>query len=116
MEFERTTSGPEVFLTLDRAGGGLLRGQLEQALRAAVRAGRLPAGCRLPSTRALAADLGVSRGLVVEAYAQLVGEGYLEARSGSGTRVAGGMVARPSAEPPSQAAAGEVPAARRAGW
>jgi GntR family transcriptional regulator / MocR family aminotransferase len=107
MAIERTTSGPEVLLTLDRAGGGLLRGQLEQALRAAVRAGRLPAGCRLPSTRALAADLGVSRGLVVEAYAQLVGEGYLEARSGSGTRVAGGMVARPSAEPPSRAAAGE---------
>ena len=110
MAIERTTSGPEVLLTLDRAGGGLLRGQLEQVLRAAVRAGRLPAGCRLPSTRALAADLGVSRGLVVEAYAQLVGEGYLEARSGSGTRVAGGMVARPSAEPPSRAvAAGEVP-------
>ena len=108
MAIERTTSGPELLLTLDRAGGGLLRGQLEQALRAAVRAGRLPAGCRLPSTRALAADLGVSRGLVVEAYAQLVGEGYLEARSGSGTRVAGGMVARPSAEPPSRAAAGEV--------
>jgi GntR family transcriptional regulator/MocR family aminotransferase len=47
---------------------------------------------------------------VVEAYAQMIGEGYLEARSGSGTRVAGAMVARPSAEPPSRAtAAGEVP-------
>ena len=44
MAIERTTSGPEVLLTLDRAGGDLLRGQLEQALRAAVRAGRLPAG------------------------------------------------------------------------
>ena len=109
MEFERTTSGPELLLTLDRADGGLLRGQLERALRAAVRAGRLPAGCRLPSTRALAADLGVSRGLVVEAYGQLVGEGYLEARSGSGTRVAGGMVAHPSAQPPSRTATGEVP-------
>jgi GntR family transcriptional regulator / MocR family aminotransferase len=110
MDFERTTSGPELLVALDRAGGGLLRGQLEQALRAAVRAGRLPAGSRLPSTRALAADLGVSRGLVVEAYAQLVGEGYLEARTGSGTRVADGMVAHPSPGPPGGAtAAGEVP-------
>ncbi len=67
MELERTTSGPELLLTLDRAGGGLLRGQLEQALRAAVRAGRLPAGSRQPSTPAHAADLGVSRGLEVEA-------------------------------------------------
>ena len=115
MEIERTTFAPEVLLTLDRAGGGLLRGQLEQALRAAVRAGRLPAGSRLPSTRALAADLGVSRGLVVEAYAQLVGEGYLEARSGSGTRVAGGMVAHPPAAPPGRAAAGEVPGGGLAG-
>ncbi|HZD38143.1 MAG TPA: PLP-dependent aminotransferase family protein, partial [Actinomycetes bacterium] len=49
---------------------------------------RLKAGTRLPSSRALATDLGISRGLVVEAYAQLEGEGYLEARRGSGTWVA----------------------------
>ncbi|MFD6250578.1 GntR family transcriptional regulator, partial [Streptomyces roseolus] len=50
---------------------------LQEALREAVRSGRLAAGTRLPSSRALAADLGVSRGLVTEAYEQLTAEGYL---------------------------------------
>jgi GntR family transcriptional regulator / MocR family aminotransferase len=99
MKPDRTTSGPELLLALDRTGGLPLRGQLEQALRAAIRSGRLAADSRLPSTRVLAADLGVSRGLVVEAYAQLTGEGYLDARPGSGTRVAPGLVPRPSPEP-----------------
>jgi GntR family transcriptional regulator/MocR family aminotransferase len=82
------SAGPELLLRLDRGGGRPLRDQLEAALRAAVRDGRLGPGSRLPPTRTLAADLGLSRGVVVEAYAQLVGEGYLEARRGSGTRVA----------------------------
>jgi GntR family transcriptional regulator/MocR family aminotransferase len=98
MKVEGTTSGPELLLALDRSAGAL-RGQLEQALRAAIRAGRLAPGGRLPSSRVLAADLGVSRGLVVEAYAQLTGEGYLEARPGSATRVAPGLLPRPSPAP-----------------
>jgi GntR family transcriptional regulator / MocR family aminotransferase len=53
-----------------------------------VRGGRLAPGSRLPPTRALAAQLGVSRGVVVEAYAQLAAEGYLDTRRGGGTRVA----------------------------
>ncbi len=57
-------------------------------MREAVRAGRLAAGAQLPPTRTLAADLGVSRRLVVEAYAQLLAEGYLAARRGAGTFVA----------------------------
>ncbi|AYF73771.1 PLP-dependent aminotransferase family protein [Nocardia yunnanensis] len=61
---------------------------LEQALREAIRAGRLPAGARLPSTRTLATELGVSRGTVSAAYDQLIAEGHLVARQGSGTRVA----------------------------
>ncbi|MEU5162102.1 PLP-dependent aminotransferase family protein [Streptomyces sp. NPDC020875] len=60
---------------------------LQEALRDAVRSGRLAAGTRLPSSRALAADLGVSRGLVTEAYEQLVAEGYLRSGRGSGTWV-----------------------------
>ncbi|MGI5400477.1 PLP-dependent aminotransferase family protein [Streptomyces sp. CA-135486] len=60
---------------------------LQSALRDAVRAGRLAAGTRLPSTRELAADLGVSRGLVTEAYEQLTAEGYLRSDRGSGTWV-----------------------------
>ena len=65
-----------------------LRAQLEGELRAAIRGGRLQPGAQLPSTRALAADLGLSRGRVVEAYEQLLAEGYLTAHHGSGTRVA----------------------------
>ncbi|MFH9741331.1 PLP-dependent aminotransferase family protein [Streptomyces roseolus] len=62
---------------------------LQEALREAVRSGRLAAGTRLPSSRALAADLGVSRGLVTEAYEQLTAEGYLRTDRGSGTWVGG---------------------------
>jgi GntR family transcriptional regulator/MocR family aminotransferase len=64
------------------------REELERALRDGVRAGRLRPGTLLPSSRALAAQLGVSRGVVVEAYAQLVAEGWLAARQGAGTTVA----------------------------
>ena len=64
------------------------RAQLEAGLRAAIREGRLRPDTRLPSTRALAAELGVSRRLVVDAYEQLTAEGHLVARRGSGTRVA----------------------------
>jgi GntR family transcriptional regulator/MocR family aminotransferase len=83
-----TTSGPELLLELDRHARRPLRAQLEDGLREAVRSGRLPAHSRLPATRALASDLRVSRRLVVDAYAQLLAEGYLVARHGAGTYVA----------------------------
>jgi GntR family transcriptional regulator/MocR family aminotransferase len=86
MKRDWTTSGPDLHLAL--AASGTRHGALEDALRAAVRDGRLAAGTRLPSTRALAGDLGLSRGTVVEAYAQLTAEGYLDARHGAGTWVA----------------------------
>ncbi|MFJ9431429.1 PLP-dependent aminotransferase family protein [Streptomyces sp. NPDC101490] len=77
---------------------------LQEALREAVRSGRLLAGTRLPSTRALAADLGVSRGLVTEAYEQLTAEGYLRSGRGAGTWV--GEAARsPALRPGGTAAA-----------
>jgi GntR family transcriptional regulator / MocR family aminotransferase len=79
----------DIHLALDRAAP--LRAQLERELRAAVRSGRLRAGTKLPPSRLLADELQVSRGVVVEAYAQLVAEGYLVARSGDGTRVAEGL-------------------------
>jgi GntR family transcriptional regulator/MocR family aminotransferase len=82
--------GPELLLRLDRQRPEPLRAQLEQELRYAIRSQRLAAGERLPSSRALARELGVSRGLVQECYAQLWAEGYLVTRSGSGTRVAAG--------------------------
>ncbi len=82
----RTTS-QEVLIELDRSRPRGLRAQVEDELRAAIRSGRLAAGTALPSSRALAADLGVTRGVVVAAYDQLISEGYLSARQGSGTVV-----------------------------
>jgi GntR family transcriptional regulator/MocR family aminotransferase len=75
-------------LHLDLAGGGL-RASLMEALRGAVRTGRLQPGVKLPSSRSLAADLGVARNTVADAYSDLIAEGWLTARQGSGTRVAG---------------------------
>ncbi len=83
-----TTSGPELLIELDRKRPQPLHRQLADRLRDAVRSGRLAPGTRMPSTRALAADLGVSRRLVVDTYGQLVAEGFLVSRHGSGTRVA----------------------------
>ncbi|WP_031083757.1 PLP-dependent aminotransferase family protein [Streptomyces sp. NRRL WC-3549] len=74
-------------LHIEPVGPGLRSG-LTAALREAVRSGRLPPGTRLPSSRTLAADLGTARNTVADAYADLVAEGWLTARQGSGTRVA----------------------------
>ncbi|MGV9231954.1 MocR-like pyridoxine biosynthesis transcription factor PdxR [Streptomyces nigra] len=68
---------------------------LREALRDAVRSGRLAPGTRLPSSRDLAADLGVSRGLITEAYEQLTAEGYLRSGRGAGTWVGGAARAAP---------------------
>ena len=75
-------------LEIDFAPGVPLRRQLERALRVAIRSGRLTPGSVLPPSRDLADELGVSRGVVVDSYAQLTTEGYLTARRGSGTSVA----------------------------
>src|SRR3954466_4801694 len=93
----RTTSAPELLLALARDGSVPLRAQLEGQLREAVGSGRLAGGVRLPSSRTLAAELGVSRGVVVEAYGQLVAEGYLAVRRGAGPVVADGVERRPVA-------------------
>ncbi len=91
-----TSQGPELLI---RLRGGRRRAQLEDRLRELVRDGTLSAGGRLPSTRALAADLEVSRRLVVDAYAQLLAEGYLISRQGGGTYVAAGAAPVDGAEP-----------------
>jgi GntR family transcriptional regulator / MocR family aminotransferase len=83
----RPTWAGRLDLYLDLSGHRVRPG-LEAALRDAVRAGRLGPGTRLPSSRALAADLGVARNTVAEVYSQLVAEGWLTARTGSGTSVA----------------------------
>ncbi|MFE0132681.1 PLP-dependent aminotransferase family protein [Streptomyces sp. NPDC059037] len=81
-----SSSRLDLLISFDTAGGR--RSGLESALRAAIRQGRLPAGTLLPSTRGLAQELGLSRGTVSAAYAQLVEEGHLATRPGAGTRVA----------------------------
>ena len=92
--------GRDLFVALDRADARPLRTQLEEQLRDGVRSGRLHAGTALPSTRALAAELGVARGVVVEAYGQLVAEGFLVARRGSATRVARVSATQPPIKAP----------------
>jgi GntR family transcriptional regulator/MocR family aminotransferase len=75
-------------LHLELVGTGGKRAALITALRDAVRSGRLAPGTRLPPYRSLAADLGLARNTVADAYAELVAEGWLTAVQGSGTRVA----------------------------
>ena len=77
-----------VDLHLELRGTGSKRAALITALRDAVRSGRLVPDARLPPYRSLAADLGVARNTVADAYAELVAEGWLTAVQGSGTRVA----------------------------
>src|SRR5689334_15877934 len=80
------TSAP-AWLNLDRSGGDL-SGQIYRSLRDRILLGQLPAGHKLPSTRALAASLEVARSTAVEAYERLKSEGYIEASAGAATRVA----------------------------
>jgi GntR family transcriptional regulator/MocR family aminotransferase len=102
---DRTSQTTELLLPLARGAGARLGAQIEDHLRQAIRSGVLKAGARVPSTRDLARQLGVSRGLVVNAYAQLGAEGYLVVRQGALPRVsdatAGGAPEVP--EPPPDA-------------
>ncbi len=112
----------ELPVTADRGMGAPLTTQIAAQLREALADGRLAPGERLPSSRALAATLTVSRTVVTAAYTQLFAEGWLEGRHGSGTYVAAGP-GRPSADvaadpagpvavPPADSAA-VIPAAAR---
>ncbi|MEV5518139.1 winged helix-turn-helix domain-containing protein, partial [Streptomyces flaveolus] len=105
MDDFRSAIGVDLHLEPD-AGEGRRNG-LERALRDAVRDGRLAPGARLPATRRLAAELGISRGTAKAAYDQLVAEGYLTARQGSGTRVA--QLPSVAAEPVGGAAHARAP-------
>ncbi|MFE9688195.1 PLP-dependent aminotransferase family protein [Micromonospora sp. NPDC005806] len=96
--------GVDLHLELDASGGR--RAGLETALREAIRDGRLPPSTRLPATRTLAAELGLSRGTVSAAYDQLVAEGWLVARIGAGTEVS---PLRRAAPPPAAPPPGPTP-------
>ncbi len=98
MARNQSTSAAELFVGL--AGVGPAHRQLGQALRTAIQEGRLQPSEPLPSSRLLAADLGLSRWVVTEAYTQLIAEGYLTARPGSATRVAARAVSSMSPAAP----------------
>ncbi|RKT85442.1 GntR family transcriptional regulator / MocR family aminotransferase [Saccharopolyspora antimicrobica] len=86
-------------LHLDLSAPGSRRSALTAALREAIRSGRLPSGAKLPPYRSLAADLGLARNTVAAAYSELIAEGWLTARQGSGTRVARRAEPRPASWP-----------------
>lgn len=93
------STGPLLELDLDR--GRPLTAQIEEQVRGLIRSARLAPGARLPSTRALAYDVGVSRGVVVSAYAQLAAEGFIRLRPGAVPLVAvTGRAAEPVAYEP----------------
>ena len=87
---EISTNSSGLVVVLQRDARIPLHRQIETSIRDAIRAGRLPRGSSLPPSRMLAADLGVSRGVVVEAYQQLTSEGYLASYAGGYTQVAAG--------------------------
>ena len=84
MTRRRAPEGIPVLISLDPNASDSLSRQIYRALRDGILAGRLAGGLRLPSTRALAVDLGVSRNTVVTAFDQLLAEGYVESRVGRG--------------------------------
>jgi GntR family transcriptional regulator / MocR family aminotransferase len=85
-------------LCVELSNRGSLGRDVERAVRQAICDGRLAIGARLPSTRALAHDLGVARGTVSGAYAQLAAEGYIMLRPGAVSEV---IWVPPAIEPPS---------------
>jgi GntR family transcriptional regulator/MocR family aminotransferase len=91
--------GPGLLIELERDSESPLHEQVERSIRENIQAGRLAAGTRLPSSRALASELGISRGVVTEAYSQLVAEGYLITRQGAPVRVARTVRAAPARPP-----------------
>jgi GntR family transcriptional regulator/MocR family aminotransferase len=93
----RTSSPLELLVVVRRDDAQPLHRQLEHGLRDAIRTGRLTAGSALPSTRVLADQLELSRGVAVEAYEQLIAEGYLDSRPGGSTRVSARVA---TAQPP----------------
>ena len=80
-----------MWISLDADSPLSLNRQISAQIRELILRGHLAAGDRLPSTRQLGKDLHVARSTVIEAYDQLLAEGYLESRRGSGTHVAQGI-------------------------
>jgi GntR family transcriptional regulator/MocR family aminotransferase len=100
MPLDETSQPVELLVSVSREGSGTLGTQIEDQLRRAIRDGALRPGAEVPSTRDLARQAGVSRRIVVDAYAQLSAEGYLRLRQGARPRVSeSGVAGEPTPEP-----------------
>jgi GntR family transcriptional regulator / MocR family aminotransferase len=108
---KRVASGTLPVIVVDRKASKPLHRQIYDAYRSAVVDGRLRRGQRIPSTRVLATELGVSRFPVLNAYGQLLAEGYFESRVGAGTVVSGSLPDQFTSSTPVQ----KRPAAVRSG-
>jgi GntR family transcriptional regulator/MocR family aminotransferase len=102
VSLDETSQPIELLLSVRREAHGTLGSQIEGRLRTAIRDGALRPGARVPSTRDLARQLGVSRRVVVDAYAQLAAEGYLTVRQGARPQVSAAAVAGSQAPAVSQ--------------
>ena len=109
MPLSQTNLAWDVLLDLGQPADGPLHERVKQALRGAIRDGRIGVGHALPPSRKLAADLGCSRWAVTEAYSQLTAEGYLEARTGSATRVRWSSDQAPDERRPSSSGQSPMP-------
>jgi GntR family transcriptional regulator/MocR family aminotransferase len=110
----RYKAPPTIPIVLDRSGPLSLHEQIAAQVRGAVEHGMLSPGSRLPSTRTLAALLGVSRGVAIAAYGHLFAHGYLDGRGGSGTYVAAHPAHDGTAHPARPIQGGIAPPAREA--
>ena len=110
----RSPASPQLLalVSVDRSSPAPLHRQIYDRMRRAILEGMLRAGQRVPSTRTLAAELGVSRLPVLTAYEQLLHEGYLTGRTGSGTFVSAGLPEETLQPGPARAPRGVRPAAR----
>ena len=102
-----TSRSVELLLSVDRDAPQTLGAQVEEQVRTAIRSGALRPGAEIPSTRDLARQLGISRRVAVETYAQLTAEGYLSMRQGARPRVsatAANAPAAPAPHPPERGA------------
>ena len=103
--------------SIDPSSDEPLHRQLYNELRTAILGGRLPTGCRLPASRELAQVTGLSRNTVLSAYDQLIAEGYIDSRAGSGTYVSSSLpdqvLSGPAMDPVPHADRGSRRLARR---
>src|SRR5690349_8715128 len=113
----RHTFSSFMAFSIDSSSEEPLHRQLYNELRTAILGGRLPTGCRLPASRELAQVTGLSRNTVLSAYDQLIAEGYIDSRAGSGTYVSSSLpdqvLSGPAMEPVPQADRGSRRLTRR---